>query len=663
MALRFEISGAQIDGARDYQEDAFLITNLTDAEGQPSALVVVADGMGGHAAGNVASNMAVQAFNKYVSSNYPSDDIASVLHGAVLKANGSIAETIRETSALSGMGCTMVAILTERDKLWWASVGDSHIYLLRDKELTKKNADHSYGGFLDRMAAAGKTIEPEPGLSRNMLMSAVTGEDITEIDCPEEPFILKGGDRLLLCSDGLDTLSDGKIIQYCDWSEKPRECAEALLKAVEEEAMPRQDNTTVIVIDVIDTAADAKQAAASEAELKAGDTQPIEIVGDLASDDEILDSDTPVPGIKEPEPAPEPASPPPTPTAPPVTDAYDDQKKSGGMLWAVAAVVLIIAVAGFFWWQSQDAAPTFQEAPTAVDTTEPGAESVPVTPEDAEPEAADEAEVTDTTEADPVEPAPVAEETPTEPVPETRPVSTGKTFADNLSSGGQGPTMVSIPAGSFEMGSTRSADERPVHKVSLKGFAISQHEITIAEYERFARATGRKVPNTGNLGKDNHPVFNVSWEDAYYYADWLSQQTGKNYRLATEAEWEYAAGTGANTTYWWGFEYQPGSAHCFDCESGFDLTRPTRIGTFKPNPFGLHDMYGNVAEWVQDCWHNNYQGAPTDGREWMGGECNQRVVRGGSFSSPATSLRTSKRDKFRASSTYDNIGIRVVRDN
>ena len=147
MALEFELAGSQIDGARDYQEDAFLITHLTDANGKPSALVVIADGMGGHAAGNVASNMAVQAFNKHVSANYPTDNIAEVLEQAVIKANGSIKETVTETPALAGMGCTMVAAILEEGKMWWASVGDSHCYLVRERDLIKKNADHSLWRF------------------------------------------------------------------------------------------------------------------------------------------------------------------------------------------------------------------------------------------------------------------------------------------------------------------------------------------------------------------------------------------------------------------------------------------------------------------------------------------------------------------------------------
>ncbi|MCK5498701.1 MAG: serine/threonine-protein phosphatase, partial [Gammaproteobacteria bacterium] len=148
MAFQSDIAGAQIDGARDYQEDAFLITHLTDANGKPSALVIVADGMGGHAAGNVASNMAVQAFNKSITTLYPTDALSESLNVSILKANAAIAETVKETPALDGMGCTFVGVIIEGRNVWWVSVGDSHLYLLRNRTLTKLNEDHSYGGFL-----------------------------------------------------------------------------------------------------------------------------------------------------------------------------------------------------------------------------------------------------------------------------------------------------------------------------------------------------------------------------------------------------------------------------------------------------------------------------------------------------------------------------------
>ncbi|NKB37065.1 MAG: SpoIIE family protein phosphatase [Gammaproteobacteria bacterium] len=259
MALQYELAGSQIDGTRGYQEDAFLITHLTDKEGNQASLVIVADGMGGHAAGNVASNMAVQAFNKHVSANYPTDNLTEVLRECVIQANNSIKETVAETPALSGMGCTMVAAILEGNKMWWASVGDSHVYLIRNKELHKKNDDHSYGGFLDRMAAAGTPVEAEDGLSRNMLMSAIMGDEINEIDVPTEGYELEAGDRLLICSDGMDTLSAGKIIQYSEWSESTKECADALMQAVEDVGMPKQDNTTAVVVNVTEKEATLRQ--------------------------------------------------------------------------------------------------------------------------------------------------------------------------------------------------------------------------------------------------------------------------------------------------------------------------------------------------------------------------------------------------------------------
>lgn len=639
MGLQYEIAGNQIDGARDYQEDAFLITHLTDAEGQPTALVVVADGMGGHAAGNVASNMAVQAFNKYVSSNYPAEDITGLLQGGVLKANGSIAETIRETPALQGMGCTMVAILIEQDKAWWASVGDSHLYLLREKDLIKKNADHSYGGFLDRLAAIGQQIEPEPGLSRNMLMSAVTGEEITEIDCPEEPLQLQAGDRLLICSDGLDTLSKGKIIQYAEWSDKPRDYVQTLLQAVEEAAMPRQDNTTAIVIDIVSKAAGTVEAppVESSADLEVTQDGEVELSGDMTQPQ----GNTVIPPAGEPFPS--------------YNDSEGLPHRHTGLL-TIAAVFIVAVVASAVYVVFR---PATEVPPTDIAERQVDEESVEApTAERIEP-----LEPAETPEPQELEPPQVELEIVDTITVEPDATLPAETFRDPLKNGGHGPVMVPIPAGSFAMGSSRFSEERPEHTVEVRPFAISQHEVTIADYERFARATGTPLPNTLDMNKTDHPVINVNWQQAMDYTQWLSEQTGYQYRLPSEAEWEYAASTGRKTDYWWGVTMKPNQAHCFGCETGLDPRTPTRIGSFPPNPFGLHDTEGNVAEWVLDCWHKNYESAPETSAAWVdGGDCSQRVVRGGSYNSPPTSLRNSRRDKFKADEKYDNIGFRVVRE-
>ncbi len=699
MAFQSEIAGSQIDGARDYQEDAFLITNLTDSKGKPSALIIVADGMGGHAAGNVASNMAVQAFSKSINTGYPTEAVSEILNESLLKANASITDTVKETPALDGMGCTMIGVIIEGRNLWWVSVGDSHLYLLRERKLTKLNADHSYGGFLDRMEAAGTPVDAEPGLSRNMLMSAVTGTDIAEIDCPPSPFTLEHGDKLVVCSDGLDTLSEGKIIQYSDWADNSKECSEALMDAVEDAAMPRQDNTTAVVVLVSD---DSVSAAAEEDDddittpgaVNLGDTVEMK-AGDLLDDE-----DEPVTEpVSEPEPEPEPEqadAPGETvdlaateeatdskeeveeaaPDVPPVTIAEDvadeaTEKSKTGLIIGVAATVFIaVTVGGYFTFggsKSEDVDIEIVSEEVVVEET--------VSEEQAAPsevtEESSEEEIVETV----TEPAPVKEsvaDTETKPVEEptkeARPAPTPgskKDFQDDLKSGGKSPLMVAIPAGSFEMGSSSSSrftDERPRHTVNVKPFAVSKYEVTFAEYDKFANATNRKPPNDLYMNRETHPVIYVEWDDAYYYTKWLSEQTGKKYRLPSESEWEYAASTGKKSSFWWGYDEEPGRAHCFSCETGLDPRKPSKVGGFAANKFGLHDTAGNVAEWVKDCWHENYKGAPSDSEVWEGGDCTYRAVRGGAYLSPQQSIRHAKRDKLKSDAGYDHVGIRLARD-
>lgn len=601
MKLAFEFAGSQINGARDYQEDAFLITHLTDANGKPSAFVIVADGMGGHNAGNLASNMAVQAFNRHVSANYPAEDPANVLKEAVTKANDSIKETVAETAALQGMGCTMVAAILEQGKITWASVGDSHLYLIRDHELKKINADHSYGGFLDRMEAAGAPIDPEPTLSRNMLMSAITGEDINEIDVPEAPLDLAAGDRVLICSDGLDTLGADDIVQFSEWSETPKNLVNTLMQAVEKANVPRQDNTTVIAVNV-------KASGRAEPEAEEADE----------------------------------------------TAAVESQPKAAGgrgrsFIGIAAGLIVLIGAAVFFMF--------FQESPAPFKTAGIDTESMPVINDDGGGAADETPEETAPVSAEPPAPAPAA------PPVETATRPSGEMIQDSLRSGGIGPRMVVVPAGSFRMGSSSptNPDERPQHEVTVPQFAVSQYEITFAEYAQFAGATGRRQPTARGLSR-NSPVVSVSWDDARAYAAWLSAETGQRYRLASEAEWEYMASTGKKTPFWWGYEQGAGRAHCFDCESGLDTLQPARVGNFEANAFGVYDTAGNVAEWVQDCWYKNYEGAPQDAGARESGDCSLRAVRGGAYRSPAQSIRSAKRDKFKSDQPYDHIGIRVIRE-
>ena len=200
-----------------------------------------------------------------------------------------------------------------------------------------------------------------------------------------------------------------------------------------------------------------------------------------------------------------------------------------------------------------------------------------------------------------------------------------------------------IPAGSFRMGCLRSncyeGAELPAHVVRITSFEMSKYEVTFEEYDAFTDATGRERAHDAGWGRGRRPVIFVSWHDAVAYTQWLSSQTGENYRLPSEAEWEYEARAGSTTEYSWGND--PNLANCVGCGSQWDNKQTAPVGSFPANAWGLHDMHGNASEWVQDCWNHDYRGAPTDGSAWESGECDRRVRRGGS--SHGGYIRSSER--------------------
>ena len=232
----------------------------------------------------------------------------------------------------------------------------------------------------------------------------------------------------------------------------------------------------------------------------------------------------------------------------------------------------------------------------------------------------------------------------------------------------QGPKMVVVPAGTFTMGAPKSEsrsedDERPTHAVTIaKPFAIGVYEVTFEDYDRFAEDERRAKPNDQGWGRGRRPVINVTWDDACAYAEWLSKRTGKRYRLPSEAEWEYAARAGTQTAYWWGDEIGRNRANCANCGSQWDGRQTAPVGSFERNRFGLYDTAGNVYEWVQDCYHGSYAGAPTDGSPWISGDCNLRVMRGGDFNELARYLRSANRWRENVSGRYYDAGFRVARD-
>jgi len=232
---------------------------------------------------------------------------------------------------------------------------------------------------------------------------------------------------------------------------------------------------------------------------------------------------------------------------------------------------------------------------------------------------------------------------------------------------GRTPEMVIIPAGSFMMGSIESAssayDEKPQHQVTIKyPFAIGRCEVTFADYDLFVIATGVKRPDDDGWGGSDRPVINVSWDDAQDYVRWLSQVTGRRYRLPTEAEWEYAARAGTSTDYYW-VDHQDINDFSWYVENSAARRNP--VGKKKANKFGLYDMAGNVWEWVEDCWHENYIGAPSNGSAWREenqGDCDNRVLHGGSWLSLYRSVHSANRNYGRSDSGNNDVGFRLAQD-
>ncbi len=223
-------------------------------------------------------------------------------------------------------------------------------------------------------------------------------------------------------------------------------------------------------------------------------------------------------------------------------------------------------------------------------------------------------------------------------------------FRDAMASGGMGPEMVVIPAGRFVMGCINDdgncrTEEFPVHVVRIeRAFAASRYEVTFEEYDRFTQASSaHQNADDRGWGRGRRPVVMVSWHDAKDYVAWLSSETGAHYRLLSEAEWEYAARAGTETKYSWGNDIGTNRANCRGCGSQWDGRRTAPVGSFAPNPFGLHDMHGNVYGWVEDCWNESYEGAPSDGSAWLSGDCSSGVTRGGSYYFDPSEARSAHR--------------------
>jgi formylglycine-generating enzyme required for sulfatase activity len=258
----------------------------------------------------------------------------------------------------------------------------------------------------------------------------------------------------------------------------------------------------------------------------------------------------------------------------------------------------------------------------------------------------------------------------------TMDVSAGRRFRDPLNNGGAGPEMVVIPAGVFTMGDAMgNPSEQPAHTVALtQAFALSVTEVSIASYLEFTRSTEEDLSSRLADAESDEPVRFVSWQQSRAYVAWLTAQTGNKYRLPTEAEWEYAARAGSQSAYFFGDD--PSRLCEFaniadlsakeiyagwdvvECRDGHRKVAP--VASLAANPFGLHDIYGNVAEWVAECGMPSYRDAPSDGSIIQGASCASHGFRGGSWDSQAPEMRSVYRNS--AAVPNDDRGIRLLRE-
>jgi formylglycine-generating enzyme required for sulfatase activity len=231
--------------------------------------------------------------------------------------------------------------------------------------------------------------------------------------------------------------------------------------------------------------------------------------------------------------------------------------------------------------------------------------------------------------------------------------------------------MVVIPAGSFTMGSNNNESgkdytQEPQHAVTIaKPLAVSKYEITFDEWDACSDYGDCPHVSDAAYGRGSQPVIDLTWSEAQHYAEWFSKMTGKTYRLLSESEYEYAARAGAQTAYPWGDDVGKGNADCAGCGSQWDKTRTAPVGSFPPNAFGLYDMVGNVWELTQDCWHDTYEGAPSDGSAWTSdnnGDCTRHVDRGGAYVSTVDFIRCAERWGYPADARFDAVGFRIARE-
>jgi formylglycine-generating enzyme required for sulfatase activity len=261
------------------------------------------------------------------------------------------------------------------------------------------------------------------------------------------------------------------------------------------------------------------------------------------------------------------------------------------------------------------------------------------------------------------QPAPVAKPEPPAVKPGSAPVPAVARRTENISECDSCPEMVVLQPGSFFMGDDRGdRSEKPAHRVTIaKPFAIGKYEVTVAQWTACVQAGACKAMAETTGLSDKLPARDLSWNDTQKYVRWLSKLTGQNYRLPTEAEWEYAVRAGTSSRYWWGEKMENGKANCKGCSDDWNNDAPASVDAFPPNPFGIYGMNGGVWEWVEDCWHKSYAGAPTGGSAWTSSDCRENVIRGGSWRNDSTYAHSASRFTYDTAVRYILNGFRVAR--
>jgi serine/threonine-protein kinase PpkA len=243
----------------------------------------------------------------------------------------------------------------------------------------------------------------------------------------------------------------------------------------------------------------------------------------------------------------------------------------------------------------------------------------------------------------------------------------GQVIQDSLGAAGLGPAMIILPRGSFTMGNSDISNAAPTRLIRIdKLIAFARNETTYDDYAIYAKSYGKPMPEAPAKHSGRNPVAMVNWQQASDYARWLTETSGQRYRLPTEAEWEYAARAGSTGEYWWNSSNAKKKANCsLGCDSEFIRflsASSAPVAHYSPNAWGIYDTAGNIAEWVQDCYHPSFVGAPPVANAWVAGSCDKRTLRGGSFKSKAVEITSASREGSEAATQKKFIGFRVVRE-